>query len=218
MKRLLQFGIAGLLLAGVVFAQSVPLSGSSSSLSTSSSVLTGDLRANGALYVDGGVTAQTFTSAQWDGGNAISIPDQARLDLGSGPLDYLWSDGSAVNVHNIAATNQVYGTRLSAGASGLIGNGTNFLLLNPGNSGGPGGANVCVGDGTGSTCDGVLSTGSALTASTGFLQFQNSGAAPTGTDCDADSEAGRFFLDTTNERLYVCNGASRGWDYVALTD
>lgn len=52
-----------------------------------------------------------------------------------------------------------------------------------------------------------------------MIQFDNSGAgAPTGTDCDADSERGRLFIDTTNNRLYVCNGATRGWDYAPLTD
>ena len=45
----------------------------------------------------------------------------------------------------------------------------------------------------------------------------NAGAPPAG-DCDADAERGRLSIDTTNNRLYVCNGATRGWDYVALTD
>jgi hypothetical protein len=45
----------------------------------------------------------------------------------------------------------------------------------------------------------------------------NAGAPPAG-DCDDDSEYGRISLDTANERLYVCNGAARGWDYIALTD
>lgn len=53
----------------------------------------------------------------------------------------------------------------------------------------------------------------------GVIQFNNSGAgAPTGTDCDADDERGKLYIDTTNNRLYVCNGATRGWDYTALTD
>jgi hypothetical protein len=31
----------------------------------------------------------------------------------------------------------------------------------------------------------------------------------------ADGSVG---IDTTNNRLYVCNGATRGWDYTALTN
>lgn len=57
------------------------------------------------------------------------------------------------------------------------------------------------------------------TAVAGMLQFgATSAGAPTATDCDANSERGRLSIDTTNNRLYVCNGATRGWDYVALTD
>lgn len=49
------------------------------------------------------------------------------------------------------------------------------------------------------------------------LPKTNAGA-PAATDCDADAEGGRWVRDTTNNRLYICNGATRGWDYVALTD
>lgn len=51
-----------------------------------------------------------------------------------------------------------------------------------------------------------------------YLQVQTDAGAPTAGDCDAAGEAGRLSLDTTNNRLYVCNGATRLWDYVALTD
>lgn len=52
-----------------------------------------------------------------------------------------------------------------------------------------------------------------------YAQFEdnNAGAPPAG-DCDNDAERGRMSIDTTNNRLYVCNGATRGWDYVALTN
>lgn len=52
-----------------------------------------------------------------------------------------------------------------------------------------------------------------------YAQFEdnNAGAPPSG-DCDADAERGRMSIDTTNNRLYICNGATRGWDYVALTN
>jgi hypothetical protein len=57
-------------------------------------------------------------------------------------------------------------------------------------------------------------TGSATYLATG----KTSAGAPTAADCDNDAEIGRMAVDTTNERLYVCNGATRGWDYAALTD
>lgn len=43
-------------------------------------------------------------------------------------------------------------------------------------------------------------------------------SAPTAGDCDADAERGRMYIETTTNRLYICNGATRGWDYAALTD
>ena len=61
--------------------------------------------------------------------------------------------------------------------------------------------------------------GDNITTSDGYLQFLKTFAgAPTSGDCDNDSEYGRIALDTTNERLYICNGASRGWDYLVLTN
>jgi hypothetical protein len=51
-----------------------------------------------------------------------------------------------------------------------------------------------------------------------FQATDNNAGAPPAGDCDDDSEYGRISLDTANERLYVCNGAARGWDYVPLTD
>jgi hypothetical protein len=53
----------------------------------------------------------------------------------------------------------------------------------------------------------------------GYLQAEdNNAGAPPAADCDADAERGRLSIDTTNNRLYVCNGAARGWDYVTLTN
>lgn len=52
-----------------------------------------------------------------------------------------------------------------------------------------------------------------------YAQFQNNGAgAPPAVDCDQDVERGRFYIDTTNNRFYVCNGATRNWDYAPLTN
>jgi len=54
--------------------------------------------------------------------------------------------------------------------------------------------------------------------SNAYLQIDDNAGIPDAGDCDNDSEVGRMVVDTTNERLYICNGATRGWDYTALTD
>ncbi|MBI2611133.1 hypothetical protein HYW54_00115 [Candidatus Gottesmanbacteria bacterium] len=61
---------------------------------------------------------------------------------------------------------------------------------------------------------------SALTVgSTGYFQFaKTSSGVPPAADCDSDSERGRLVLRTDANRLYVCNGANRGWDYVNLNN
>ena len=46
----------------------------------------------------------------------------------------------------------------------------------------------------------------------------NNAGAPPAADCNEDWELGRFTIDTSNNRLYICNGATRLWDYVGLTD
>ena len=51
-----------------------------------------------------------------------------------------------------------------------------------------------------------------------FQAEDNNAGAPPAADCDTDAERGRQSIDTTNNLLYVCNGATRGWDYVALSD
>jgi len=40
--------------------------------------------------------------------------------------------------------------------------------------------------------------------------------APTGTECDASTEIGRLYMDTTNKKLYLCFGTA-GWFSVTLT-
>jgi hypothetical protein len=53
----------------------------------------------------------------------------------------------------------------------------------------------------------------------GYFQAEHSTAGPPpAVDCDTDAKRGRFSLDTAHNRLYVCNGAARGWGYVALKD
>lgn len=55
--------------------------------------------------------------------------------------------------------------------------------------------------------------------SDGYLQFSKiSNGAPLSSDCDSEDEVGRLTIDRVNNRLYVCNGKIRGWDYVDLID
>ena len=55
--------------------------------------------------------------------------------------------------------------------------------------------------------------------SSDYFQFDKSGsAAPSAGDCNSDSQRGRLYIETTNNRMYVCNGATRGWDYLTLTN
>ncbi len=66
----------------------------------------------------------------------------------------------------------------------------------------------------------AVTPGSLLeVGSGGYLQFDKSSAgAPPSGDCNGNEKRGRIAVDTTNNRLYICNGAVRGWDYVNLTD
>lgn len=55
--------------------------------------------------------------------------------------------------------------------------------------------------------------------SSDYFQANKSGfAAPAGGDCSADSQRGRLYIETFTNRLYICNGATRGWDYITLTN
>lgn len=52
-----------------------------------------------------------------------------------------------------------------------------------------------------------------------MIVILNYGAGPPASArCDHDTERGRKYIDTTNNREYTCNGATRGWDYITLTD
>lgn len=51
-----------------------------------------------------------------------------------------------------------------------------------------------------------------------YIQLDAASSAPPASDCD-DSKRGRMVVDySANNRLYICNGTARGWDYVALTN
>lgn len=42
--------------------------------------------------------------------------------------------------------------------------------------------------------------------------------APPKIDCNSYTEMGRYVLREGNNRMYVCNGPERGWDYINLND
>lgn len=52
-----------------------------------------------------------------------------------------------------------------------------------------------------------------------YFQAENHGeGAPLSSSCASDDDIGRQYIDTLNNRWYLCNDEARGWDYVALTD
>jgi hypothetical protein len=67
---------------------------------------------------------------------------------------------------------------------------------------------------------GTTSPQSALHVPDGkYAQFEDNNAGPPpSADCDSNTERGRISIDTTNNRFYVCNGATRGWDYIVLAN
>jgi hypothetical protein len=67
---------------------------------------------------------------------------------------------------------------------------------------------------------GTTNPQSALHVADGkYAQFEDNNAGPPpAADCDADTERGRISIDTANNRLYICNGAARGWDWVPLNN
>jgi len=74
-----------------------------------------------------------------------------------------------------------------------------------------------VGIGT-TTPQSTLSVGSVNDATNSYAQIDSVNGAPTAGDCDTDLERGRMIIDYSNNRFYICNGETRGWDYSDLTD
>jgi hypothetical protein len=64
----------------------------------------------------------------------------------------------------------------------------------------------------------TLQVGNESDASVSYLQIDTNNGAPASGDCDSDTERGRMVLDYSGNRTYICNGAARGWDYIALSD
>jgi hypothetical protein len=64
----------------------------------------------------------------------------------------------------------------------------------------------------------AIEVGTPDNTTASYTQIDAESGAPMTGDCNEDIERGRMILDYTDNRLYVCNGATRGWDYSALTD
>ena len=64
----------------------------------------------------------------------------------------------------------------------------------------------------------VLSQDASASMITIAFNTGTNAGPPAVEDCDSDAERGDVILDTTNNRLYICNGATRGWDYIGLSD
>lgn len=60
-------------------------------------------------------------------------------------------------------------------------------------------------------------TTSPTTSGTTGKASVSQGTPPT-VDCNSYEEQGKFALDAKNNRLYICNGPERGWDYTSLTN
>lgn len=52
----------------------------------------------------------------------------------------------------------------------------------------------------------------------GYIQMDTVTVDPPSADCDSDEEAGRIVLRTDLNKIFICVGESRGWDYAVLTD
>lgn len=57
--------------------------------------------------------------------------------------------------------------------------------------------------------DGTTQTSAAVSMGSGV---------PAISGCDSGAELGRISVDTANNRIYVCVGGNRGWDYATLND
>lgn len=138
---------------------------------------------------------------------SLSFATGARLDMGGGSSDYIVSDGNSVRIpggvgfSDQAANHGIYpsGSDLRA----RVPTGFTFWIQESG-------GNVMVQ---------ATNTEVRIGGGGGYVAFAKQGAgAPTAADCDNDAEVNRLYRDTTSNRLYICAGATRGWDYTALTD
>jgi len=174
-----------------------------------------------ALSIREITTPDIFLASSGDDSSGMYITD---IDEGSNTNEGVISAGAQPAYSGGAITSW---TARSTSASGYyFDNGDTQIFGNSGLTSGSTftptvrlsvGVNGRVGIAT-TTPESTLSVGSVGDSTSSYMQIDNVAGAPTANDCDSDMERGRQILDSTNHRLYVCNGATRGWDYLTLTD
>jgi hypothetical protein len=150
----------------------------------------------------------------------VVLQGRAGQEVYKNVLD-IWDENNnvafGVNQDGVVEINALAGTasplKLNANASQTA----NLFEIN---SDGGSGGDLMVVDADGNVGIGTTTPQSAFHVPDGkYAQLEdNTAGAPPAADCDADNERGRISIDTTNNRLYICNGATRGWDYVTLSD
>lgn len=176
----------------------------STTFSTNGNVGIGTTTPNAALNVN---TTLTNGTPAFRISNTSAGPTWNGLVIDS-------NNASSINARNwfIGANSVVYGdfnirTSDAYGGNPTTSGTSRFYISETGS----------VGIGT-TTPQSTLSVGSVNDATNSYAQIDSVNGAPTAGDCDTDLERGRMIVDFSNHRLYVCNGATRGWDYSALTD
>ena len=70
--------------------------------------------------------------------------------------------------------------------------------------------------------DGFPAIGNLADGTTTYLRIDAESGAPPAGDCNNNSERGRMVLDFSGGvgayKLYICTGATDGWDTLTLTD
>ncbi|PIR44377.1 hypothetical protein COV23_00170 [Candidatus Wolfebacteria bacterium CG10_big_fil_rev_8_21_14_0_10_31_9] len=180
--------------------------------------IVGGLFAVGQGYSSAGTGIQTVT-------NAIGIQAGLQKNGGSGqtvftnwasfyaPVDTGWVGSGTFTITNARGMWIDDQTRGTNNTNLLIGSGTtgDWSIYNNSTKNNYFAGNLGIGT---QTPNSLLEVGN-----TGYFQFSKTSAgAPLSTDCDSDAEIGRLSISTGFNRLYICNGAARGWDYITLTN
>lgn len=129
--------------------------------------------------------------------NTITPDSTYKLHTYSSTGSALYGQGASS-----AGSRGIYGT----GYYGVKGEGT-YGLYGQGATGGAGiravkGTSILAGD-----FDGTVKI------TNGYLQLPITNGAPASGDCDSAGESGYMSYDYTNNRLYVCDGATEGWNH-----
>ena len=158
----------------------------------------------------------------WNVGNIMTITNEGRVGIGT-------TDPGTNILHVYTTANETVAIRgeSSVTGSGVVGSGF-FGLYGFGSNTTPG-AGVAGSGYYGLYGYGSATAGAGIKAekgnsplagdfigtvkiSGGYLQIPTANAAPNASDCDNDAERGYMGYDYTNNKLYVCDGATEGWN------